>query len=62
MQPTDHGLKRELKLRDLVLMQILVVPHIKKSEQIGHRSGSRIELTDSNNTTGTRIWGIEKAL
>jgi amino acid transporter len=25
MQPTDHGLKRELKLRDLVLMQILVV-------------------------------------
>ena len=25
MRPTDHGLKRELKLRDLVLMQILVV-------------------------------------
>jgi amino acid transporter len=25
MQPADHGLKRELKLRDLVLMQILVV-------------------------------------
>lgn len=25
MQPTSHGLKRELKLRDLVLMQILVV-------------------------------------
>jgi amino acid transporter len=25
MQTTDHGLKRELKLRDLVLMQILVI-------------------------------------
>jgi glutamate:GABA antiporter len=25
MQPTNHGLKRELKLRDLVLMQMLVV-------------------------------------
>jgi amino acid transporter len=25
MQPTDHGLKRELKLHDLVLMQILVI-------------------------------------
>src|ERR1700722_6083351 len=44
MQPPDHGLKRELKLRDLVLMQILVVMGLNFSGYAAKQGRSRVLL------------------
>jgi len=44
MQPTDHGLKRELKLRDLVLMQILVIVGLNLSGFAAKQGRSHVVL------------------
>jgi amino acid transporter len=44
MQPTNHGLKRELKLRDLVLMQILVVMGLNFSGYAAKQGRSQVVL------------------
>ena len=44
MQPPDHGLKRELKLRDLVLMQILVVMGLNFSGYAAKQGRSQVVL------------------
>src|ERR1700679_1238486 len=44
MQPPDHGLQRELKLRDLVLMQILVVMGLNFSGYAAKQGRSQVVL------------------
>jgi amino acid transporter len=44
MQPKNHGLKRELKLRDLVLMQILVVLGLNFSGYAAKQGRSQVVL------------------
>jgi amino acid transporter len=44
MQPTNHGLKRELKLRDLVLMQLLVVLGLNFSGYAAKQGRSQVVL------------------
>jgi glutamate:GABA antiporter len=44
MQPTNHGLKRELKLRDLVLMQILVVMGLNFAGYAAKQGRSQVVL------------------
>jgi amino acid transporter len=44
MQPSNHGLKRELKLRDLVLMQILVIVSLNLSGYAAKQGRSQVVL------------------
>lgn len=44
MQPSNHGLKRELKLRDLVLMQILVIVSLNISGYAAKQGRSQVVL------------------
>jgi len=44
MQPTDHGLKRELKLRDLVLMQVLLIVGLNLSSYAAKQGPSQVVL------------------
>jgi amino acid transporter len=44
MQPSNHGLKRELKLRDLVLMEILVIVSLNISGYAAKQGRSQVVL------------------
>jgi hypothetical protein len=44
IQPSNHGLKRELKLRDLVLMQILVMVSLNLSGYAAKQGRSQVVL------------------
>jgi amino acid transporter len=44
MQPANHGLKRELELRDLVLMQILVIVNLNLSGYAARQGRSQVVL------------------
>jgi hypothetical protein len=44
MQPSNHRLKRELKVRDLVLMQILVIVSLNLSGYAAKQGRSQVVL------------------